>query len=840
MNTTPICQDDRRREAVREKRANGLDYLEVGDDRHVLTVALFGRVPEGIRLGNVRIDGGHRVRDIRALEVVPIPANGPDGDDGLRVTVSRVGDFSTYTLRLVEADTDRPLRGLDPRYTSLDFTFHAAAVSALDCRDDVACPPEEGAEPEINYLAKDYASFRQLILDRLALIMPDWTERHAPDLWLALVEILAYVGDYLSYYQDAVATEAYLATARRRISVRRHARLVDYHLHEGCNARVWISLEPSAATGTLTLDLSDTFFVTDLQDTLPSARTILAATDLPSGDFEVFEPVFDPAQPAFVAAPARSEIRFYTWGEAECCLPVGATAATLTDAFADAEKVTEKVTEEVTEKVTDKDDDGDERREAARSRRPRLLGLRPGDVLIFEEVIGPETGDADDADPARRHAVRLTQVEAAFDPLFDAPVLEVTWDAADALPFPLCLSTLGPDGVLTPNVSVARGNILLADHGRRVVDEALGVVPPSPARFRPNLAVPGLTFGVPPDLAAPAALALSQDPRAAVPRLLDLTAFPASETPWTIAPDLLRDGDTETRYVVEMDDDNAANLRFGDGVAGHLPPPGATWTASYRVGNGPAGNVPSESVAHLVTRTKRLNADGLRVRNPLPAGGGVPAEPVREAKQFAPEAFRKRLERAITPDDYAQIAGTFPGVQRASASLRWTGSGNEMQVAIDPLGSERPDAALLAAIAAFLARYRRIGHTVRVIPARSVPLTLELEVTVLPDYLRTHVQVALRRALGSRLLPSGARGFFHPDNLTFGQDIYLSRIIAAAQAVPGVVSVTASNFGRRFEPVGDALKTGILTIGPLEIARLDNEAGSPEHGVLTLEMRGGR
>ena len=734
------------------------------------------------------------------------------------VTVSKVGDFSTYTLRVVDPRTDKPLRGLDPRYAALDFTFHAATESALDCRDDGVCPPEDRDEPEINYLAKDYASFRQLILDRLALVMPDWTERHAPDLWIALVEILAYVGDYLSYYQDAVATEAYLATARRRISVRRHARLVDYRLHEGCNARVWVSLEPASATGALTLDLADTFFVSDLGDTLPNAQSILAATDLPPGDYEVFEPVFDPAQPAFIAAPARSEIKFYTWGEAECCLPAGTTTATLTDAFAD-------------DQTEDKED---------RRGRPRLLGLRPGDVLIFEEVIGPGTGDPDDADPARRHAVRLTRVEAEFDPLFDVPVLEVAWAAEDALPFPLCLSTLGPDDVLIPDVSVARGNVLLADHGRRVTGESLGIVPPAPARFRPRLAVPGLTFGQTPDLNAPAALSLTQDPRAAAPRLLDLTSVPSSETPWTVAPDLLRDDDSETRTVVEMDDDAVANLRFGDGVAGLLPPPGAAFAATYRVGNGTAGNVAPESVTHLVTRAERLVAGGLRVRNPLPAGGGQPAEPVREAKQFAPEAFRTRLERAITPDDYAQIAGTFPGVQRAAASLRWTGSGHEMQVAVDPLGTERPDAAFLAKVAAFLAPYRRIGHTVRVIPARYVPLTLRLEVTVLPDYLRAHVQLALRRALGSQLLPNGARGFFHPDLLTFGQDIYLSRIVAVAQAVPGVVSVVAAAFSRRFEPAGDALTTGILPIGPLEIAQLDNENGSPEHGVLTLEMRGGR
>jgi hypothetical protein len=41
---------------------------------------------------------------------------------------------------------------------------------------------------------------------------------------IALVELLAYVGDQLSYYQDAVANEAYLETARQRISVKRHTR----------------------------------------------------------------------------------------------------------------------------------------------------------------------------------------------------------------------------------------------------------------------------------------------------------------------------------------------------------------------------------------------------------------------------------------------------------------------------------------------------------------------------------------------------------------------------------------------------------------------------------------
>ena len=84
------------------------------------------------------------------------------------------------------------------------------------------------------------------MLDRLTQLVPGWRERSAADLGVTLVELLAYVGDHLSYWQDAVATEAYLETARLRTSLRRHALLVDYHVHDGCNARVWLHVEVNA------------------------------------------------------------------------------------------------------------------------------------------------------------------------------------------------------------------------------------------------------------------------------------------------------------------------------------------------------------------------------------------------------------------------------------------------------------------------------------------------------------------------------------------------------------------------------------------------------------------
>ena len=101
--------------------------------------------------------------------------------------------------------------------------------------------------PVIDYLARDFASLRQALLDRLSLTMPDWTEPHLPDVGIALVELLAYAGDLLNYRLDAVGTEAYLDTARLRTSVRRHARLVDYRMHDGCAARAYVCLAVTGA-----------------------------------------------------------------------------------------------------------------------------------------------------------------------------------------------------------------------------------------------------------------------------------------------------------------------------------------------------------------------------------------------------------------------------------------------------------------------------------------------------------------------------------------------------------------------------------------------------------------
>jgi len=899
MNTTTLCHDDHlRRERVRDRPGwNGLDYLEVGDDhgQRTLTVYFLGKAPEQFQKqanetaeayarrlrGYIRLEGGRRIRDIHVTGVEVERAERADEDDRLIVIVDKSGDFSTYTLRLVD------VQDIDPRYDQLDFTFKASCPSDLDCAP-IPCPPTPLVEPEINYLAKDYASFRQLILDRLALVMPEWKERHVPDIGIALVEVLAYVGDHLSYYQDAVGTEAYLDTARQRISVRRHARLVDYAMHEGCNARAWVCVE---VEGDPTLDPNDVQFLTGPNDAVPGTVTLIRPEQLrnvPTHAYEVFEPVSRSGDIRLYTAHNR--IEFYTWGERECCLPRGATSATLRDEYIEPEPPQKPEPYEQTAQVQKPKQVTD-----PTPGRERKLHLKVGDILIFEEVHGPKTGDKADADPAHRHAVRLTSVtskvkvnghepgareEELTDPLTGQPIVEIEWAAEDALPFPVCLSAITDSEhgcKYIENISVACGNVILVDHGQTVA-EPLGAVPTEstqavcecegqpgevrriPGLFRPVLTRTPLTFSVPHSADAPAAHQLAQDPRQAYPQAWLKGGYeqdsanpkvPPCVRPqfekfeivseWAPRLDLLESGADDFHFVVEIGDEGHAHIRFGDGELGRHPEAETEFRAIYRVGNGAWGNAGAEAIRHLTyCQTK---PDGiLSVRNPLPARGGANPEPVAEVKLFAPAAFRKQLQRAITAEDYAALARRdFPTkVQRAAAALRWNGSWYEAQVAVDQFGRVEAEPSLLREVEARLYRYRRIGHDLRVQSARLAPLEIQLTLCVRPDYLRGHVKAALLDVFSNRTLTGGKRGLFHPDNLTFGESIYLSKLVAAAMAVPGVESATVTRLQRFGEPPNREIENGVLPLGPLEVAQVDNDPSFPEHGRLELVMGGGR
>jgi len=892
MTERYFCKSLRRRGNVRDTRnpdgsprLNGIDYLEVlSNDQTLLELHFIHPVPHllagtlALTSENFVITGGTRVQAIRVMQVDDVPEN----PNALRLTVSQRGDFSTYRLQLVTSSVNDSLPTgfeppLDGQLATLDFSFKVNCPSEFDCPQPPPCPPVALPAPQIDYLAKDYASFRQLMLDRLAVTLPDWQERNPADVGIALVEVLAYSADHLSYYQDAVATETYLGTARQRTSVRRHGRLLGYTMHEGCNARAWVQVQVQPGIVNLPLAVGTPFLtkVEGKQTTLdPTSRDYREA--LAQGA-TVFEALHD--QRLFAS---HNAITFYTWSDDNCCLSAGATRATL---LHEADKP---------------------------------LHLRPGDVLVLEERLSPETGREEDAELSRRHAVRLQQVmmqvsvtavaiatlqsqgasadlisalqtiqDVTFDhegdllqrledlvgsnldetsetqllavvepqlrdPLTDQLVVEVSWYAQDAPPFSLCVSKT-IDGNLTVDMAIARGNIVLTDHGQTRVDEPLApsLVPPDvndPVRYRPRLAIAEITHAAPFDargaLTQAAIFAAQHDPRQALPAVR-LTS--EANQQWEARWDLLNSDRFDRGFVVEMGGsstlDRSGRLRFGDNIFGQRPALGTQFLATYRVGSGRSGNVGAEAIAHLVI----ASGDGiLAVRNPLPGVGGTDPEPMQTVKMDAPQAFRVQ-QRAVTEEDYAEVAARHPEVQKARATRRWTGSWYTWFLTVDRTGGLPVDATFEQDLRAFLERFRLAGYDLEVDAPSFVPLDIIFSVCVKAGYYASDVKAALLETFSRYDLRDGRRGFFHPDNVTFGQSVYLSPLVAATMQVPGVQWVDFSdrtNPLHRFQRWGRAanheLDNGEIPIGRLEIARLDNDPNAPENGRINFLMEGGQ
>jgi hypothetical protein len=729
--------------------------------------------------------------------------------------------------------------------------------------------------PEIDYLSKDYASFRRLMLDYLAVRVPSWNEPTEADIGNVIVEILAYAADYLSYYQDAVATEAYLNTARLRTSIKRHTRLLDYVLSEGCNARAWVQVEVNdhvllpASTAIMSRALNTSQYAVILPN---SPQYFLALQHNPT----IFETMYD-----CELIPAHNTIALFAVPDEQTVWPAGTTQAALLDPA---------------------------------NGKPEQLRLRAGDVLIFEEVKNVETGDTRWPDPRQRHAVRLTRVEAGIKQ--GQHVLNVEWAAEDAFPFPLRLA-VWYEGDFIADISVARGNIVLADHGQTIRQEKLpDVASDRLRRYRPYLQQLNLTYAAPyaydAALTQPANTDLQQDVYRAEPVI---ALFQQSYTPplsvstednvveshlhnsklylshtaqaslqeqgivlsqhvkirpvqhaawelhdtinkqywvarkqddhlelstykrWILRRDLLNSRPLDYDFTMEIEDDRQARLRFGFGEQGRQPIAGDVFYATYRIGNGAAGNLKADTLKHIVTSIEGVTG----VRNPLPAQGGTDPESTTDAVLNAPYAFTDQSSYALTDqrrcvveEDYVYIVEQHPEVANAVASIRWMGGWHTAFVYVQRVNGLDVDAAFSSRIARYMEKFLISGYEVEIRGPRFVALSIALKIYLKPRVTRNIVRNALLQAFSS-----DPGGFFYPGKFTFGDTLYQSQVIKCAADVPGVLRVEVEQCCRYDDAGTDHDVAQQIVTEAEEIIRLDNDMNASQNGIIHFHIEGG-
>jgi hypothetical protein len=503
--------------------------------------------------------------------------------------------------------------------------------------------------------------------------------------------------------------------------------------------------------------------------------------------------------------------------------------------------------------------------------RAELESSETQEETFFEEELTTINGSEEEEtiQEERKRLVRTYRI--IREPDYSQPITRIEWGYEDALPFSLCISaTTDYDHKhqYIEDVSIALGNIVLADCGMTKEDNENqedfilipNVVPESnmnwataasqhcevqqvdlvPPRFYPRLKYSPLTFVTPDkvnDTILSAAALMSFDARDALPSIALQSSitrvFDKNSLVWDSQPDLLNSGPTDRHFVVEIEEGGTTYLRFGDNLHGMRPDPGTHFQATYRTGNGIAGNIGREALYHIVTNDDALKPVSA-ITNPLPATGGCDPDSVEQIRQYAAGSLLEQ-SRGVTPQDYITLATQDPQVHRANVALRWTGSWYTVFLVVERVNGLPVDVAFKQSLRQRLEQNRMAGTDLIIVSPNYVPLEIAMTAYYKQGYMPGDVEKALIKAFSNQQWPDGERGFFYPDNFGFGQPVYLNELYAAASTVPGIGSVDITMFQRQGIP-GTGLKDGVLSVDWLEIVIMENNPRYPERGLLQLTL----
>jgi len=147
----------------------------------------------------------------------------------------------------------------------------------------------------VGYLDRSYQQIKNSLLARLVVNNPEISDHTESNILIILLSMFAGVGEMLNYYIDNMAREAFLATARKYVSVVRHAKFIDYaikastsafvdvvfSLKDGSGAYVAATGDVLIPQGTKVSDGSNIQFFTVEDTTIPNGAisTIVSAAN---------------------------------------------------------------------------------------------------------------------------------------------------------------------------------------------------------------------------------------------------------------------------------------------------------------------------------------------------------------------------------------------------------------------------------------------------------------------------------------------------------------------------------------------------------------------------------
>ena len=662
--------------------------------------------------------------------------------------------------------------------------------------------------PIIDYTAKDFDVIRQLMITNIQRLLPKWRDETAADIGTMLLEILAYVADYLSYRQDFAASEAYLHTAQLRTSIMRHARLLGYFPNEGCTQRT-----------VLTFQVSE-----ELE--IPSGFSVLSAHDnehktLVTKNSDLFNRMIAGGSACYetrhnlTAVPALNSLRIHDYGLAEYTLFAGTTAAIL---------------------------------EMPKHSKKDTNALVSGSLIVFHQTTEMAAHQRQNHNGLlRAHAVRLTHVEhlkRGSHSTGHKNLIRVRWNTSDALPRDLPVTMkLGRRENTHKSVAIVFANAVEAEYG---LTRTIKIPRPKEIQasdWRPTIEAQPL-MSAPISVTAQSSVNAFLDPNSNLltyPTIrLEEEPFatenvPALNNSWQPTRDLLRHGASSRVFMIDSNENGTVTLRFGKHGMGLTPSLGCHFKAHVREAVGSGGSIGTNVLTVAAPEGPQFNefaSSLLNVNNPLP--GTAPRQPESSAaiRHKASESIRKS-NICATLTDYEDFATRVKTVKAARAWLVGGEPWPYIHVAILAKHANVVDDIFVEEIKAYLDNHRPIGRRLIVSGPTPIPIEIVLSITADPVYAKIALEREILSAIGNTESASKT-SYFSSNNVDFGQRIYPNDIISSIATIAGIEMVRLVAFKRKDKD--GPLVAEVLAFENGEVPMLESIVDDPAGGRISVRF----
>jgi hypothetical protein len=207
---------------------------------------------------------------------------------------------------------------------------------------------------------------------------------------------------------------------------------------------------------------------------------------------------------------------------------------------------------------------------------------------------------------------------------------------------------------------------------------------------------------------------------------------------WELVNTLGRSGPLDKHFIVEVSVDRIAYIKFGDGINGMLPPVNSDLIADYYISEGALGNVDANTINSTTFNFIVLgsNVTTVNLTNPLKAVGGTDYESIERIRRSAPLSLRT-LDRAVTKQDFIDVAMLAPGVDKATVHYN---CGKFVDIYISPNGGGIAQVSLLENTFNYINDRKTITTFINVVPAGESYITLGITATA--KFRRNGIQTA--------------------------------------------------------------------------------------------------